>query len=152
MCVCVCVCAKLLQSWPTWCNPMDHSPPGCSVHGILQEKVLEWIAMPFSRGSSWPRDRTRISYIFPTQGSNLHLLHLLNWQVGPLPLAPPGKPWNKRVTEANELGPEWPLTTLSNSHPVLKTCFFEPRASHISWIIKLPSSDRVSYVWFWVPF
>ena len=39
---------------------MDHSPPGSSVPGILQEGILEWVAMPFSRGSSWPRDRTHI--------------------------------------------------------------------------------------------
>ena len=42
----------------TLCNPMDHSLPGSSVHGILQTRVLEWIAMPSFRGSSWPRDRT----------------------------------------------------------------------------------------------
>ena len=47
-------CAKLLQSCPTLRNPMDHSPPGFSVHGILQAKMLEWVAMPSSRGSSNP--------------------------------------------------------------------------------------------------
>ena len=71
------VCAKSLQSCPTLCNPMDYSLPGCSVHGILQARILERAAMPFSRG------------IFPTQGSNLHLQH---WQVSSLPLAPPRKP------------------------------------------------------------
>ena len=40
------------------CNPMDCSSPGPSVHGILQARMLEWVAIPFSRGSSWPRDRT----------------------------------------------------------------------------------------------
>ena len=44
-------------------DPMDHSPPGSSVHGILQARILEWVAMPSSRGSSWSRDWTRISYI-----------------------------------------------------------------------------------------
>ena len=43
------------QSCPTLCEPMDCSPPGFSVHGILQTKILEWVATPFSRGSSWPR-------------------------------------------------------------------------------------------------
>ena len=42
---------------------MDCSPLGSSVHGILQERILEWIAIPFSRGSSWPRDRTQVSCI-----------------------------------------------------------------------------------------
>ena len=46
------------------CNSMDHSPPGSSVHGILQTRILEWVAMLSSRGSSWPRDRTCISCIF----------------------------------------------------------------------------------------
>ena len=43
------------------CDPMDYSPPGSSVHGIFQARILEWVAIPFSRGSSWPRDRTRVS-------------------------------------------------------------------------------------------
>ena len=47
-------CLKLLQSCPTLRNPMDHSPPGFSVHGILQAKMLEWVAMPSSRASSNP--------------------------------------------------------------------------------------------------
>ena len=57
-----CVHAKLIQ----WCsalwNPMDCSLPGFSVCGILQARILEWLAMPFSRVSSWPRDWTHISW------------------------------------------------------------------------------------------
>ena len=44
-------------------DPMDCSPPGSSVHGILQARILEWAAMPFSRGSYQPRDRTQVSHI-----------------------------------------------------------------------------------------
>ena len=51
------------QSCPTCCNPLDCSSPGSSVHGILQERILEWVAIPFSRGSSQPRDRTWVSCI-----------------------------------------------------------------------------------------
>ena len=40
------------QSFPTLCDPMDYRPPGASVHGILQARMLEWVAIPFSRGSS----------------------------------------------------------------------------------------------------
>ena len=47
---------KVAQSCPTLCNPMDCCPPGSSVHGILQARILEWVAFPFSRGSSKPRD------------------------------------------------------------------------------------------------
>ena len=55
--------AKSLQSCPTLYNPMDCSPPDSSVHGILQAKILEWIAL-FSRESSQPQDRTHVSYVF----------------------------------------------------------------------------------------
>ena len=49
---------------PIWlCGPVDCGPPGSSVHGILQAGILEWVAMSFSRGSSWPRDPTRVSRI-----------------------------------------------------------------------------------------
>ena len=48
------------QSCPVLCNSMDYSPPGSFVHGILQARILEWVAMPFSRGSSQPRDRTQV--------------------------------------------------------------------------------------------
>ena len=58
-----CMHAQLLQLCPTLCNPMDYSPPGSLVHGIFQARILEWVAMPFSRGSSWPRDQTHISWI-----------------------------------------------------------------------------------------
>ena len=70
--------AKLLQLCLTLSNPMDHSPPGSSVHGIF------------------PGKNTRVGChfllhgIFPTQGSNEHLLCLLHWQEGSLPLVPPG--------------------------------------------------------------
>ena len=53
--------AKSLQSCPTLCSPLGCSLPGSSVHGILQARILEWVAMPSSRGSSRPRDRTRVS-------------------------------------------------------------------------------------------
>ena len=61
------------------CDPMDCSLPGSSVHGILQAGILEWVAMPSSKG------------IFATQRWNLPLLCLLHWQAGSLPLVPPGK-------------------------------------------------------------
>ena len=49
---------KVAQSCPTLCNPMDYT-----VHGILQAKILKWVAFPFSRGSSQPRDQTQVSCI-----------------------------------------------------------------------------------------
>ena len=47
----------------TLCDSMDHSPPGASVHWILQARILEWVAYPFSRGTSWPRNQTGVSCI-----------------------------------------------------------------------------------------
>ena len=51
------------QSCPTLCNSMNCSPPGSSVHGIFQARILEWVAISFSRGSSRPRDRIWVSCI-----------------------------------------------------------------------------------------
>ena len=61
-------------------TPMDYSPTGSSVHEILQVRILEWFAMPSSRGSSKSKDRTHISQVF------------LHWQAGSLPQVAPGKP------------------------------------------------------------
>jgi len=61
-----CLACSVTQSCLTLCDPTDCSPPGSSVHGILQARILEWIAISSSRG------------IFSTRGSNLSLLHLLH--------------------------------------------------------------------------
>ena len=60
----------LAQSCLTLCDPMDCNPPGSSVHIILQASLLEWVAIPFSRGYSWPRVRNWVSHI---AGSSLSL-------------------------------------------------------------------------------
>ena len=62
----ICVCtseSEAAQSCPTLCDPVDYSPPGSSIHGILQARMLKWVAIFFSRGSSWPRDQTPVSCI-----------------------------------------------------------------------------------------
>ena len=53
----------VIQSCPTLCDRMDSSPPDSSVHSILWERILDWVAISFSRGSSQPRDQTQISHI-----------------------------------------------------------------------------------------
>ena len=55
--------SEVAQSCLTLCDPVDCSPPGSTVHGILQARILEWVAISFSRGSSRPRDRTQVSRI-----------------------------------------------------------------------------------------
>ena len=72
-------CAQSLQLYPTLCNPTDWSPPGSSVHGILQARTPEWVAMPSSRESSQPRDWTRVPCISCNAG-------------GFFTAEPPGKP------------------------------------------------------------
>ena len=77
---------------PTICDPMDYSPPGSSVPGISQARILEWVAISFSRGSSWPRDWThvyvscigkQILYYWATRETR-HLCHTLKpqWLLG----------------------------------------------------------------------
>ena len=68
-----CMCA---QSWPPLYNPMDFSPSGCSVHGISQARILEWVSISFSRGNSWSRDRIQISCI-----SYIHRQILYHWAI-----------------------------------------------------------------------
>ena len=63
-----CMHAKSLQLCPPLCDPMDCSLPGSSVHGILQARILEWVAVPSSMGSSQPRDRTHVSCVSSLAG------------------------------------------------------------------------------------
>ena len=110
------VCAKSLQSCLTLCDTMDCSPPSSSVHEILQARILSGSPFPF------PED-------LPDPGINPRLLHLLHWQEGSLPLAPPGKPeryhsWG--FFWVVELMIIWPLITEEKtrrvfSHAVVST-------------------------------
>ena len=74
----MCVRAKSLQLCLTLCDPMCRSPPGSSVRGILQARILEWVAMSSSGD-------------FPTQGTKLCVLCFLRWQAASFPLVPPGE-------------------------------------------------------------
>ena len=76
-----CVYTKLLQSCLTLCDPMDCSLPDSSVHGILQARILEWVAMSSSRGYSWPRDRTLISCI-----SRIPVRLFIHWPTWEVPI------------------------------------------------------------------
>ena len=75
--MCVCVCVLVALSCPTLWDSVNCSPPGSSVHGILQARILEWVAIPFSKAFSPPRDGIQVS---PTL------------QVDSLPVEPLGKP------------------------------------------------------------
>ena len=92
-CHCLLQCRKVksesevTESCPTLSNPMDCGPPGSSIHGIFQARVLEWVAISFSRGSSPPRDRTQVSAL----------------QTDALPSEPPGKPYMQLAAAAKSL-------------------------------------------------
>ena len=78
--------SEVAQSCPTLCDPVDCSPPGSSVHGILQVRILEWVTISFSRGSSQPRDQTQVSCI-----------------AGALTSEPPGKPIKVKISLSNSI-------------------------------------------------
>ena len=82
----------LVAQWClTLCNPIDHSLPGYSTHGILQTRILEWVAISFSKGSPWPRDRTRVSCI----ASRLFTI----WTTREAPY----HPWNSREVSKQKI-------------------------------------------------
>ena len=77
--LCVCVCARACVGSRVWlCDPIDCSPPGSSVHGMSQARILEWAALSSYRGSSWSRDWTHVPWVSFT-GSWI-LYHCTTWQ------------------------------------------------------------------------
>ena len=86
---------QVTQSCPILCDPIDRSPPGSSVHRILQARILDYVAISFSRGSSHPRDWTRVSQtagrfftIWATRMSCDYHNHFLQWMLPIIPLFP----------------------------------------------------------------
>ena len=88
--ICINMCAKSPQLCSTLWDPMDCSPSGSSVHGILQARILEWVFRPSSRGSSWPRGGTYISCVICIAGGCFSTEQL-------------GKPYVKTVKRINNL-------------------------------------------------
>ena len=105
----------------------DPSPPGSSVHGILQARILEWVSMPSSRGSSPPRDRTHVS------------LSLLHGQVRSLPLAPP---WATVLKARKRLPPPPDLSFTPAVLPLQELQNWGAASARGSWLQRplLPSS------------
>ena len=95
------VLCLVAQSYQTFCDPMGWSPPGSFVHGISQARILEWVAMPSSRGSSQPTDRTRVSRIagrFFFHLSHQGSLRILEWVASPFS---GGSYWPMNLTEVS---------------------------------------------------
>ena len=113
-----CMRAKLLQLCLTLCHPMDHGSPGSSVHGILQARILEWVAMPSSGGSSQPREWTCISHVYR------------HWQVASsnlLPLSMTGEQQEK--SQPTQLQDPPPTIYLNSIRPKFE---FSPSSSRLS--------------------
>ena len=114
-----CMCAKSLRSYLTLCNPMDCSPPGSSVHGIFQGRILEWVAMLSSRGSSRPRDQTFVSNVSCIGRRFFFFLFFF------LPLVPTGKP--KHLQDLHQV--THLLGDTGNDNDSIKA----PRPPHRAW-------------------
>ena len=133
----ICMHAKSFQSCPTLCDPLDCSPLGSSVHGILQARILEWVALPFSRGSSLPRDQIHVSCIagrcspvWATREAQLcvfnliqlnspdpseHLLRILHWAGCTELWTSDQSVLNKPEVKSEVLG----ITTVSSGNPLV---------------------------------
>ena len=84
VCVCACVCVHTLSHIHLFATPWTIAHQAPLVHGIFQARILKWVAISFSRGSSWPRDRTHVSCVSCTDKQVLFLF--VFWQAGYLPL------------------------------------------------------------------
>ena len=102
-----CMHTMSLQSCPSFWDPMNCSLPGSSVHGILQARILERVAIPFSKESSQSRNRTCVSY------------NLLHWQVSSLPLSHHGSPHQPSKASTTQGHPVLPFFSPST---LLKPC------------------------------
>ena len=80
LCVYMMYMYSVAQFCLTLCNPMDYSLPGSSGHGILQARILEWVAISYSRGSSWLKDQTHVSCVSCTGRQILYHCRFFTWE------------------------------------------------------------------------
>ena len=113
---------------------MDHSPPGSSVHGILQARRLEWVAMPSSRGSSQPRDQSRVSCVSCIGRQVLYHQHHLGSPIvnnqfhsvaqscptlcNPMDCSRSGFPAHHKLPELPQTAVHWVSDAIQPSHPL----------------------------------
>ena len=136
------------------CNPMGCSLPGSSIHGILQARILEWVAISFSRGSSWPRNRTQVSCITGSyKGSPL-----LEWQLflSPRGLPNPGIEPRSPTLQVDSLlsePPGKPKNTGVGSLSLLQRIFLTQELNlgllHCRWILCQLSYEGSPNMWWW---
>ena len=131
--------ALVTQSCPTLCDPIDYSPPGSSAHGFLQARILELVAIPFSRGSSQPRDQIQVSCIaarcftiWATREARLGIHHLIKSLTvqfssvaqscptlcNPIDCSMPGLPVHHHFLEFTQTLVHWVGDAIQPSHPL----------------------------------
>ena len=107
---------KACQLYQTLCDTIDCSPPGSSVHGILKVRILEWVAVPSCRGSSWPKDQTHVFRSSCVAG-------------GLFTAEPPRKPDSVKYSLGGKTAPSWePLGQTRvglQVKPCSATCFYK---------------------------
>ena len=107
---------------PTFCNRMDCRPPGSSVCGILQTRILEWVAIPLSRGSSRPRDGTRVSCtagrFFTISQSVSSVAQSCPTLCDPMNRSTPGLPVHHQLPEFTQTHVHWVGDAIQPSHPL----------------------------------
>ena len=108
------------QSCPTLHDPMDCRLPGSSVNGIVQARILEWIAMPFPRISSWTRVHVTLSSV----------AHPCPTLCNPIKCSMPGLPVHHQLPEFTQMHIHWVSDAFQPSHPLLSP---SPPASNLSW-------------------
>ena len=130
--------SEVAQLCPTLSNPMDCSLPGSSVHGIFQARVLEWVAITFSRESSQPRDRTWVSciaeilYHLSHQGSRAgDKMKTPSWQEPGARCCSESGPWSSRSSSPGNAGSHTPPSSAGNSSGARESVFQEAGNSEV---------------------
>ena len=142
-----------MKSCPTLCYPVDCSQSGSSLHGILQARIVEWVAISFSKGSSRPRDQTWVSHI-PGRRFNLWATREAQYDDLATPLL---GMWASLVTQrvkhlagnAGDLGsiPRWGRSPREGNGKPLQYCCLENSTDGGAWWATSPWDNRVAHDW-----
>ena len=143
---------KAAESCLTLCDPMDCSLPGSSVRGILQVKILEWVAIPFSKGSSQPRDQTQLSHIaggFLYQLSHQGSPRILEWVAYPFSSgSSQPRNWTRVSSTAGRFSTSWAARNVTRL-PSKGTLIHQhgPRAVTSSWVSIPGILTPLEWIW-----
>ena len=154
----MCICVLNVQSCPTLWDPMDCRPQGSSVHGILQARILEWVPIPLSRGSSRAWDRTQVSCtaggfftIWGTREACVYQIRSVAQSCptlcDPVNRSTPGLPVHHQLPEFTETHIHWVTDAIQPSHPLSSPSPPAPNPSqHQGLFQRINSSHEVAKV------